>query len=402
MFQLLIADDEPKIRRGLKKLPWDTIDLSVVGEAEDGIDALEQVKALEPDILLVDINMPKLNGLELIRKLREEDAGIQIIIISGYDEFDYAREAIALGVFDYVLKPVNRKELLKTVKKATEGLDRDRKKERWIHWAKRQVTDDRDHLLSVFFDKWMKGSLNDYEVQQNLMVYGIQIEDVNGYLFIHIRELPGHIQKGIDGELLTFCVLNIGREVTQGEFISHIIHATGPYYLIFFEDYDEERIQSIQEEIAIELETYLDVSVGMESGRICETTESFPEFFDARMRQWQQEKQMNPIIVLAKDYVDHHYQEIDLNLTTLSEHLKVSSSYLSRLLKQDLGMGFSDYLTYVRIQRAMALMQDPTKKIYEVADEVGYATQHYFSAAFKKVTGWSPIYYRKERIFHEK
>ncbi len=401
MFRLVIADDEPKIRRGLKKLSWESIDTSVVGEAVDGIDALEKVGRLEPDILLVDINMPKLNGLELIRKLREKDAGIQIIIISGYDEFEYAREAIALGVFDYVLKPVNRKELIKTVKEATEGLEKDRKKEKWIHWAKRQMNDEQDHLLTVFFNKWMSGSLNDYEVQQNLMVYGIAIESMKAYILLKIRELPGYIQKGIDGELRTFCVLNIGREVLQETSGGSILHAGGPYYLILLEVYQESEIMKIQEGIVEQLEGYLDVSVGLETGHVHETSESFPDFFNETLRRWQEEKQLKPITLLAKDYVGHHYQEIDLNLSIVAETLKVSSSYLSRLLKQDLGMGFSDYLTYIRIQKAIGLMQDPTIKIYEVADAVGYSTQHYFSAAFKKVTGWSPVYYRKERIFHE-
>ncbi len=107
MWKVLIADDEPKIRRGLRT----TIerlrpDMKVVAEAEDGEMALEAARREKPDILMIDVRMPFLNGLELIEKIKGVLSDCIIIVVSGHDEFEYAQRALQLKVFDYVLKPV--------------------------------------------------------------------------------------------------------------------------------------------------------------------------------------------------------------------------------------------------------------------------------------------------------
>jgi len=110
--KILIVDDEFYFREALKKtIPWRELGVEVCGEADNGIEALNKAKSLKPDIILVDINMPKMNGLEFIKNIRKFDSNVEIIIVSGYDEFDYAQRAIALGVQDYILKPLNEKEL---------------------------------------------------------------------------------------------------------------------------------------------------------------------------------------------------------------------------------------------------------------------------------------------------
>jgi two-component system response regulator YesN len=104
VYKLLIADDEAKIRRGLRNvLDWNELNIIVVGEAEDGEIALEKTEKLKPDLILLDICMPFLNGLELIRKIKETEHNCIIIIITGHDEFEYMHEALKLKVFDYLL-----------------------------------------------------------------------------------------------------------------------------------------------------------------------------------------------------------------------------------------------------------------------------------------------------------
>ena len=99
MWKILIADDEPKIRQGLK----DTLEnfglpVEVCAEARNGLEALEKTKELEPDILLVDICMPKLSGIKFLEELRKLKIECRIIVISGFNEFSYAKQAIRLGV----------------------------------------------------------------------------------------------------------------------------------------------------------------------------------------------------------------------------------------------------------------------------------------------------------------
>ena len=110
MYKVLIADDEVWIGFGIKKLIHKSGQpFTVIGEAPNGIRAYEMVKKEQPDLLITDIRMPGLNGLELMRKLRAEENPVSVVFISGYAEFEYAREAISLGAFDYLLKPIEEK-----------------------------------------------------------------------------------------------------------------------------------------------------------------------------------------------------------------------------------------------------------------------------------------------------
>ena len=113
MKKVLIADDEPMIREGLAEMLMSfDLGLNIVGKAKNGVEALNMAKTLGPDIILADICMPRLSGLDFISKLREvEQTKTDIIIISGFHEFEYARQAISLGVREYLLKPIKEEEL---------------------------------------------------------------------------------------------------------------------------------------------------------------------------------------------------------------------------------------------------------------------------------------------------
>lgn len=124
MYKLLIVDDEARIRSGLRSLiEWEIYGIEIAGEAEDGMKAYLSVKSLEPDIVLVDISMPNMNGLEMIELCSHLDKPPKFIILSGYDHFEYVQKAIQLGAVNYLLKPVNQDELVHTVISCIELLD---------------------------------------------------------------------------------------------------------------------------------------------------------------------------------------------------------------------------------------------------------------------------------------
>lgn len=127
MYQILIVDDEERVRdllaKNISKLP---LEVEVAAVASDGREALELAIQLKPDIVITDIAMPFLNGLELIRKMRENGIESKNLIISGYDEFDYARQAIALGVQNYLLKPFLPKDIKNELEKIIRELDSQR------------------------------------------------------------------------------------------------------------------------------------------------------------------------------------------------------------------------------------------------------------------------------------
>lgn len=112
MFKLLIVDDEPRIRRGLQKsIPWNAMGFSEVREAGNGREALDIVMEMNPHLVITDIRMPDLDGLQFIAEMREKNIHSQVIIVSGYNDFTYAQQAIRFGVCDYILKPINEADL---------------------------------------------------------------------------------------------------------------------------------------------------------------------------------------------------------------------------------------------------------------------------------------------------
>ena len=109
--RVLLVDDEIMIREGFKRLfDWEAHDCEVVGEAADGMEALTQIDSLHPDIVIMDINIPIMNGLKVIQLSRIKHPDITFVIVSGYDDFSYCREALRLQITDYILKPVNYEE----------------------------------------------------------------------------------------------------------------------------------------------------------------------------------------------------------------------------------------------------------------------------------------------------
>ena len=109
--RVLLVDDEIMIREGFKRLfDWQAHDCEVVGEAGDGMEALAKIDALRPDIVIMDINIPIMNGLKVIQLSRMKNPNTAFVIVSGYDDFSYCREALRLQITDYILKPVNYEE----------------------------------------------------------------------------------------------------------------------------------------------------------------------------------------------------------------------------------------------------------------------------------------------------
>ena len=124
MYRLLIVDDEPRIRRGLlKSIPWNSIGFTEVREAQNGREALEIAEEMHPHLLIADIRMPDIDGLQLIGLMRDKKIHSQVIIISGYSDFTYAQQAIRYGVSDYILKPINETDLYERILNVMQKLE---------------------------------------------------------------------------------------------------------------------------------------------------------------------------------------------------------------------------------------------------------------------------------------
>ena len=123
MLKVFLVEDETLIREGLRdRIPWEQYGFRFVGEAGDGEMALPLIRKTRPDVIITDIKMPFMDGLELSRIVKEEFPKTKILIVSGYDDFEYAREALTIGVDQYILKPVTRMNIRKVFEELKEKI----------------------------------------------------------------------------------------------------------------------------------------------------------------------------------------------------------------------------------------------------------------------------------------
>ena len=397
MYKLLIADDEPRIRKGLRNsLDWNELDIEIVGEAEDGEIALEQTKKLSPDLILLDICMPFLNGLELIKKLNEEDQTAIIVIITGHDEFSYMHEALKLKVFDYLLKPVGKDDLKDVVSKAIQELTKLERKKVYIDWASKQVDENFSVLKQGFYKNWINGRLAYQEIINQLDFLKIKLEEDIGMVVIRVIERLNYetYSKNWDRELLNFALNNVATELMTkfNPEITYIDDANN--IVIISKTTNISDWLNIGNEIEEKIYSYLHYTVVLGQKRIPNGILGAPDTYKYIISDMDKMSGYKPVVILAIKYINANCSVNDLNLTDVAEKFSVSPSYLSRLLKQESGLTFIDYLTNIRIKKAICLMDDPSLKIYQIAEAVGYNNQHYFCKAFKKIMGHSPTEYR--------
>lgn len=155
--KVMIVEDEELILQGIRNiLDWEALGLDVVHMAHDGAEALQMWEKEPVHIVVTDISMPEMDGLTLLRKIREKEEQVRFIILTGYDEFDYAREAIRLGVENYILKPINEEELERQLRETVQKLEETDKK-------KLQYIDEKTQWLNFLSGKSLKEEYGKYE-----------------------------------------------------------------------------------------------------------------------------------------------------------------------------------------------------------------------------------------------
>ena len=151
MYSVFLVDDEPIVLEGIRsKIEWESKGFTFAGEATDGEIALSMIQEIKPDILITDIKMPFMDGLQLAAAIKKTQPWIKIIILSGHDEFDYAKRAISIGIEDYLLKPFTADEVLDALKKAASHLEQERTQVSDINKMKEELKS-RDKLLQKEF-----------------------------------------------------------------------------------------------------------------------------------------------------------------------------------------------------------------------------------------------------------
>ena len=165
-YRVIVVDDEEEIREGIiRKIDWNALGYEVVGSAENGVEALELAEHLHPDVIMTDIKMSFMDGLQLCEHIAEKMPSVKMIIFSGFDDFEYAQKAIKLNVTEYLLKPVNAQELTQTLKKLKSQLDQELADQRDIEKLRRNYEESLPVLREQFLVGLLEGRVPRQRVQ---------------------------------------------------------------------------------------------------------------------------------------------------------------------------------------------------------------------------------------------
>ena len=200
MIKVFLVEDEYAIREGIKKsVNWEQNGFELVGEAGDGEVAFPKIMKTEPDILITDIRMPFMDGLELSRLVKKEMPNIRIIVLSGYDDFNYAKQAISIGVEEYILKPVSGESLMSELLKISDDIEKDRRENE----AKAKYQKDREEIRilerSMFIRDMIDGRLSMQESLERGRELGIDVTAAF-YCIVLIQVFPRKIDSGVINE----------------------------------------------------------------------------------------------------------------------------------------------------------------------------------------------------------
>jgi two-component system response regulator YesN len=399
-WKVLIADDEFIIREGIREsVDWEQLGMQVVGEAEDGEEALELAIKHEVHILLVDLNMPIMNGMTLMKRLREQELDCRIVIITGHDEFNYAQEAIRLNVDDYLLKPVNPATLKKVLENLKLQIESQVQQNKHLDLASKQINKNLALLRERFCLEWIEGNMMEEEIVEQLLFLKLPPISPNWLGVIRWPELYTQqpIMKENDRQLFLFAIENIVAEVLLSYERVMFRDQSGLMIVALWGELPDETISEMEKMI----QTCLKININLHFQRVEGKLKDFNEAFRICKTNVYKETQISPLIRRARQYMRDHYSDRDISLESFANALQVSPIYLSRMLKQELGSSFIHLITQMRIKKAIQLLNATDLPIHEIAEQLGYDTQHYFSTAFKKVVGVSPNQYRKGSAFPE-
>lgn len=394
VLKALIADDEWHIREGIRdSVEWHNYNIEVVDEAEDGEIALELAIQHEIDILLVDLNMPIMNGITVVKNVKEKLPNCRVIIITGFDEFSYAREALRLGVDDYLLKPIIPETLNNVIQKIVDEIRAKSDESIMNKIISKYAHENRDDLKEQFCFDWVNGRHTDEEVKEFLQYF--HLPQANPKQLLNIKSQEFHLEQSFieskDKKLFISAIKNIISEILEEFQFIMFTEITGIIYLISWDIIDEEYISLCENNI----HKFLNLSSKVYSIELQNDRNSIITEFSNLKNRNNEETGITPIVQRAEKYIKEYYSNQDFTLEYLANYLQVSPVYLSRIFKQELGTTFVSYLTKLRMKKAIKLLNGTNLKINEIAEQVGYDSQHYFSTAFKKAIGVSPIQYRK-------
>ncbi len=399
--KVLIVEDEVLVREGLKSvIGWDKLGMEVVGDAANGRQALEIYERERPDIVLTDIRMPVMDGLELIARIREEDKKTGIVILTCYEEFGYLQEALRMGVSDYILKlKMKPAEIEAAMAKVKKKLDEDEENGAGPDGAEEFRLQKEEELKRYIF--YHQVSIGFFRSRMERLNLAVKEKDMV-LLRVVIQRYEKARLKIMDdrGMLIRFVILNTTEEIMEKYGGGETIQEGPDCFLLFMnvvnDPKDEDSwMEKMQKEISHVLSNFMGVRTVWGVSSVFQSFTELPDKYQECCQKMQDERvDLSVEIFEAVRYIEENLTQ-RLTLNQVASSINLSPNYLSSLFKKELGVGFVDYITEKRVERAKELLENTGLRTYEVAQQAGFVDESYFSKTFKRITGKRPSAFRK-------
>lgn len=398
MYKVLIVDDDSIICAGLQKLiNWEEYDFIADDFALNGVEGLKMMEKNHYDLIITDIRMPKMDGIEFIKAFQYKGFSPETIILSGYRDFEYAQTALELGVKKYILKPVNEKKFIDAIISVRNEIQEKHRHKQTVNESK-MILKERA-ILDLF--KGEEESLLAYRRSKDL-----EIDLDNKTFRVCVMEL---LDKGRRGPNPSFFIIKKAFEEFEDKnaagYAAQIedcriavliclkaecitasgYKADGIFQLL-------ERYEGYTAKIAVGNEVPVYTRIFESYNNACTLLESGCINGQHRILYFDEIENQRGLSEAVK-YVKEHCCE-KLSLQFIANKFFFNPAYLGRIFKSYTGLGFNDYLTDCKIEQAVKLLESRKFKISDIAEKVGYADVDYFCRIFKSKKGCTPSEYK--------
>ena len=392
MYKTLFVDDERLIREGISNLiDWERITGQELTLAENAKVALKYLEHEKYEIVISDIYMQDMNGIELAKCIKEKWPDVVVILLSAYEDFDYARKAIEAGVFKYLLKPVIPEELEDAVNEAISQVKINEETKKRIDHSQEVLEDYRRELKKSLWKDILSGNMrNEDEILERFEKMNMPKNISPIYVVVYET----------DDETMLY-----QNQVAIDRVVSSCFE--GYIDTVFMDDYivillKKENAKSVLYAFGDLVKEMFHFEVYMGEGKVVKdlsTLHISVESAKYNIQKNRADKKDEPtqIVLAAVEMIRKEIENVDFNINTIANALYLTPAYFSRVFKRKMGMTCKDFIKNYRIDLAKELLQNTDLSIQQISEKTGYATVYYFSQQFKQVTGESPGSFRKKR-----
>lgn len=421
MDKLILIDDDAILRRAISQsIDWEKHGIELCGAARDAIEGMELIARCEPDVVVTDIRMPQISGIELCAILNREYPDIKTVLLSGHEEFEYAQKAIESRVFAYLTKPVKNDALVEVVKRAIS--------EKRSETERRQLLDAGMPLVrSHIFREAFNSSLSPEKLHSFLQLLGIRSwQSCAVAVFqLYSEEVAGETLDAITSG----AVEAVSNEPALIKNVQFADLGGRKFAAVSFAVQPEDDSQTQLQTLAQKLRAYFEQLHGLRlRGVISRNQNAGPLALHsayaeaAHSAAWDQSETLERVVFAvdypvsaiqarpeqarrtrsqmladkAVAYLHQHYADPELSLAKLANEMDVSYTYLSQIFTTEVGQNFQPCLQAIRMEKARELLAREDLKGYEIAEKVGFSNAYYFGACFKKYTGMTISEYKKK------